>query len=695
MEGGEFRDLLARFGKEYVTTARGIKHLESYEESRAVAHSHWQAIGAQAEKSKDITDDVLLHLLPHLNTVGNRGRGAWVHPTPAITKDIRIWFEAARLVVPKDWPAIARAIFTFVKRCIDDPAQLSEACREFGASRYSRGFQSAFLSPILNALRPDDFVISNTKSRRILSEIEGGTYPREIEAYPSQNGALRLLASKHSESLAAAAPGFRIADVLDAFAHWFVSVNRPNVDEENGDDEETSTWIFQANPKLFDIDAALRELTRFCWQVNQNTRRVKRGHAGYLWKSGRDGGIVATFTIESDPAQLPDPPEEVQFSKAGAVDHGVRLRVWIRVDRVLPTVLSRRDIAADSRLKDLTILRFANATNYAIDPLEAQAIEELIAGEPVDVGSASANSVPQRVRTPTAGLVLRAYGVAQMAADTGFSVAVLDEWLHRLRRKRQIVLQGPPGTGKTFVARRLAEVLLHGQHGALDLVQFHPSFSYEDFIQGIRPVAKGRNLEFALEPGRFLAFCEEARKVAPAPAVLLIDEINRANLSRVFGELMYLLEYRDESIPLAAGGARFSMPSNLYLIGTMNTADRSIALVDHALRRRFSFIHLEPSYDVLRQHLQRKGLPAESLVNALMHVNRVIEDRNYHVGISFFMRLDDDLQAELPMIWRGEIEPYLEEYFYDQLAKVEPLRWQSLSGSVLREWVAESAPAAP
>jgi 5-methylcytosine-specific restriction protein B len=170
------------------------------------------------------------------------------------------------------------------------------------------------------------------------------------------------------------------------------------------------------------------------------------------------------------------------------------------------------------------------------------------------------------------------------------------------------------------------------------------------------------------------------------PCVLIIDEINRANLSRVFGELMYLLESRDKAIPLAGEQNPFAIPQNVYVIGTMNTADRSIALVDHALRRRFSFIHLATDYDVLRSHLEKHSLDADSLIKALRAVNAAIDNRNYEVGISFFLKDGAALQANLKDIWEGEIEPYLEEYFYDQLPKLEPLRWKNLSASLLAPW---------
>jgi 5-methylcytosine-specific restriction protein B len=206
-------------------------------------------------------------------------------------------------------------------------------------------------------------------------------------------------------------------------------------------------------------------------------------------------------------------------------------------------------------------------------------------------------------------------------------------------------------------------------------------------MQGIRPQVISGGLTYQIEPGRFLEFCRKAEKRQHgSPCILIIDELNRGNLSRVFGELMYLLEYRDKRIPLAIGGEEFQVPPNVFIIGTMNTADRSIALVDHALRRRFSFIHLGPAYDVLEGRLKHDGLPAAGLISVLRAINREIDDRNYEIGISFFMKDGKALRTALEEIWRGEIEPYLEEYFYDQLKKVDSFRWDSLMSTGLKEW---------
>lgn len=282
------------------------------------------------------------------------------------------------------------------------------------------------------------------------------------------------------------------------------------------------------------------------------------------------------------------------------------------------------------------------------------------------------------------------YAIEDFSKETGFSIDKIRSWERKLRRKQQIILQGPPGTGKTYVAERIAKLLTSGNSGFYKIVQFHPAYSYEDFIQGIRPEIIDGKPVFKLKNGRFVDFCDEARKKdLNAPCVLIIDEINRANLPRVLGELMYLLEYRGGEIPLAYSGS-LQIPENVFIIGTMNTADRSIRLFDHALRRRFSFICLRPDYDVLRRYLDVNGLPASSLIALLENINKAINDPLYEIGISFFLKEKNpaDLPKNLQDIWQGEIEPYLEEYFYDNMTEAKRFKWSSVKDSALKDWFA-------
>ncbi len=263
------------------------------------------------------------------------------------------------------------------------------------------------------------------------------------------------------------------------------------------------------------------------------------------------------------------------------------------------------------------------------------------------------------------------YSFEQLMQDTYMEEDQIERFVKAINRKGQAIIYGPPGTGKTYVAEKLAQYLIEGD-GFHDIVQFHPAYSYEDFIQGIRPQVREDNLlEYDLVPGRFMEFCERSAGI-DGISVLIIDEINRANLSRVFGELMYLLEYRNAKMPLA-GGKTLQIPSNVRIIGTMNTADRSIALVDYALRRRFAFLKLSPHYEVIKHFQENKGINPEGLIEVLKRLNREIGDPHYEVGHSFF--LVDDLPTQIKDIWELEIYPYLEEYFFDQPAKLQNYTW--------------------
>ncbi len=268
------------------------------------------------------------------------------------------------------------------------------------------------------------------------------------------------------------------------------------------------------------------------------------------------------------------------------------------------------------------------------------------------------------------------YQLETISEITGFQTNQLTKWIHTINRKGQTIIQGPPGTGKTFIAEKLAKHLIGGGDGFSDIIQFHPAYTYEDFIEGLRPITQNGQLTYSIVPGRFLEFCEKA-EACEDTCVLIIDEINRANLSQVFGELMYLLDDRDRTVKLASGQL-FRIPTNVRIIGTMNTADRSIALVDNALRRRFAFIPVDPNYEVLRQYHQREktGFPVDKLTSILKDVNRAINNKHYELGISFF--LTKTLTEDIQDIWRMEIEPYLEEYFFDNQAKMDEFLWDKI-----------------
>ncbi len=273
------------------------------------------------------------------------------------------------------------------------------------------------------------------------------------------------------------------------------------------------------------------------------------------------------------------------------------------------------------------------------------------------------------------------YGRADFLRQTYLTEAMADELHDLLREKQQIILYGPPGTGKTYVARHLGRWLTGlaaPPPERLTLIQFHPAYSYEEFIEGIRPETAewgGRQtVSYPTRPGAFVRFCRAAAHV-DGPCVFIIDEINRGNVARIFGELMLLLEYRDEAIPLPTSGAYFRIPPNVYLIGTMNTAARSIALVDFALRRRFHFFRFAADPDLFDRWLAEHPA-APPYLGALYRrlAAEAIDDPNFAIGPSLFMReLDEE---GLARVWRRSVLPYLEEYYVDQPARVERWAWE-------------------
>ncbi|WP_326567815.1 AAA family ATPase [Amycolatopsis rhabdoformis] len=243
----------------------------------------------------------------------------------------------------------------------------------------------------------------------------------------------------------------------------------------------------------------------------------------------------------------------------------------------------------------------------------------------------------------------------------------LSETVDLLGDKKQIILYGPPGTGKTYLAQELARFLTEQNGGVHRLVQFHPSYSYEDFFEGFRPQRNDTTgtVGFELSDGPLKLLAKEASEDPSRAYVLIIDEINRANLAKVFGELYFLLEYRDRSVQLQySPQVDFRLPANLYFIGTMNTADRSIALVDAAMRRRFAWQGLFPGEvpvdGMLRRWLRARALPADraDLLDAL---NRRVADREAAIGPSYLMDPRVGTEAGLARIWKHHIMPLLEE----------------------------------
>ena len=258
-----------------------------------------------------------------------------------------------------------------------------------------------------------------------------------------------------------------------------------------------------------------------------------------------------------------------------------------------------------------------------------------------------------------------------------------------LRNKKNIILQGAPGVGKTFAARRLAWSMMGEKDDSrIEFVQFHQNYSYEDFMMGYKPVEDG----FELKYGIFYRFCQKAANQPDKEFFFIIDEINRGNMSKIFGELLVLIEkdYRGTKATLAYNGLSFSVPKNLYIIGMMNTADRSLAMIDYALRRRFSFFEVEPGFDSEGFIQYQNGLNNETLnelVSKVKDLNREISldkslGKGFCIGHSYFCGRDVCTEEWLHSIVDYDILPMLSEYWFDDANKLQ--RWENILQGVFQ-----------
>ena len=309
-----------------------------------------------------------------------------------------------------------------------------------------------------------------------------------------------------------------------------------------------------------------------------------------------------------------------------------------------------------------------------------QQAEDLYTGlaKNIDAPTAHAAEPGSTYATPS-------YSRAEALAELFITEAALDAALAGLARRRNLLLQGPPGTGKTFLARRLAWLLLGARdESRIELVQFHPSYGYEDFMLGFRPDAKGR---FHLVPGVLPLLCQRAAADPGRPYFLLIEEVNRGNVPRIFGELLLLLEADKRGpahalrLPYAPPTApKFFVPDNLYVIGTLNLADRSLSPLDYALRRRFAFVALGPQFGApLQQFLKARQVPTaliEQLCTRMAALNQTIADDpelgpDFAIGHSYFCQPParaEQAAAWLRLIFEQEIGPVLADYWREQPA---------------------------
>lgn len=607
--------------------------------------------------------------------------------------------------------------------------------------------------------------------------------------------------------------------------------------------EEPSCWVFQGNPKYYDVMGAVHDLDTITWAVNQNPKQIKKGDKVYIWLSGPEGGIVSSGTILSDPeTKQPEPNDP--YNRSVDLNKEPYLGVDIDLQRkLIDSIVERTTLLGDERTKRMEILTYPGATNFRVSKEEDEVIESIITGsyKKVPAAPAPTPAVPKDkkrywIYAPGEGSSMweefydkeimgigwdklgdlkqyptkesmknkmkEIYGEEYSYKNAGHltwqfanelkiddviivkkglkkiigrgivtSDYIFDDsrnefkhirtvhWTHRGEwdhegqivlktltditpytdyykkledmfisetdtevpedetilnesytaenflsevymdddkyhtlknlhlKKKNLILLGAPGVGKTFAAERLAySIMGEKDTSRVLMVQFHQSYSYEDFIMGYRPTEKG----FSLSKGPFYEFCKEAEP-DDRPYFFIIDEINRGNLSKIFGELLMLIEHdkRGKEVRLLYSDEQFSVPENVHIIGMMNTADRSLAMIDYALRRRFAFYEFEPAFSSDGFKEYQANIASEKfdrLIDTVVKLNEEISEdtslgSGFQIGHSYLSTNETVDDAWLSDVLEYELIPLIKEYWFDESSKIE--HWSStLRGAI-------------
>lgn len=430
-----------------------------------------------------------------------------------------------------------------------------------------------------------------------------------------------------------------------------------------GDEDEPGYWWLNANPKIWSFaDIAVGEVEDYTlYNENGNKRRIFQN-----FLDAKAGDMIIGY--ESSPVK-----QVVAIAKVSAKQDGERL--YFEKVEGLATPIDYKTLRECPELEQMEYFVNQQGSLFKLTPDEYDFILNLVREE---------NPLPDEKKADR-------YDKAAFLKDVYMDDARYEQLRAILMYKKNVILQGAPGVGKTFCARRLAwSIMEEKDDSRIEFVQFHQNYSYEDFVMGYRPEGD----TFELKYGIFYRFCQKAANQPGRPFFFIIDEINRGNMSKIFGELLMLIEtdYRGTKATLAYNGLQFSVPENLYIIGMMNTADRSLAMIDYALRRRFSFFDMEPGFDTKGFSEYREGLGSETideLVGKVKDLNAEIArdkslGRGFCIGHSYFCgrKATDDADEWGKQVVDFDILPMLREYWFDDEAKVT--RWDNILHGVFQ-----------
>lgn len=426
-------------------------------------------------------------------------------------------------------------------------------------------------------------------------------------------------------------------------------------------EEEHGYWWLNANPKIWSFtDLAVGEVQSYTlYNDNGNKRRIFQN-----FLDAKAGDMIIGY--ESNPVK-----QIVAIGKVSAEQDGEK--IYFEKVEGLTSPIDYSVIKACPELEKMEYLINPQGSLFKLTKGEYEFIVDMIREENPIVAPDDADK----------------YEKADFLDEVYMTEARYDMLVSVLKNKKNIILQGAPGVGKTFAAKRLAYAIMGKKdENRIEFVQFHQNYSYEDFMMGYKPVNDG----FELKYGIFYRFCQKAANQPDQDFFFIIDEINRGNMSKIFGELLMLIEkdYRGTKATLAYNGLSFTVPKNLYIIGMMNTADRSLAMIDYALRRRFSFFDIEPGFDSEGFVKYQTGLNNETfneLVEQTKQLNKEITmdkslGKGFCIGHSYFCGQKECTDEWVRSIVDYDILPMLAEYWFDDNGKLQ--RWENILRGVFQ-----------
>lgn len=431
---------------------------------------------------------------------------------------------------------------------------------------------------------------------------------------------------------------------------------REVIPEEPAESAGQHYWWLVANPKIWSLaDTKVGEEQNYTlYNSNGHQRRIFQNFI-----NAKQGDIVIGY--ESSPTKQILGLLEITRENDGK-------SIYFKKIEDLSNPIDFSVLKATSGLEEMEYMKNQQGSFFKVSPDEYDILMELIREE----NPLSKTETKEK------------YQKSDFLREVFIAPNDYDKLKGLLLRKKNLILQGAPGVGKTFAAKRLAYSIMGVKdESRIMQVQFHQNYSYEDFVMGYKPNENGG---FDLKKGIFYRFCRKAALDREHEYFFIIDEINRGNMSKIFGELLMLIEndYRDKTIQMAYSDESFAVPSNLYIIGMMNTADRSLAMIDYALRRRFSFFEMKPGFETFafKEHIKNiEDDRIERLVGAIIALNKVIEDDDslgsgFCIGHSYLCNIDDN--TDLESIMEYDILPMLREYWFDNdekfNAEVQKLR---------------------